>query len=138
MPYTVWLILGFLCLIGEIFTADFSLSCVGISAFVAGLFSYMGTSIYWQLGAMGISVLILFMTLRPIALRYFFKNKQPVASAVDSLIGKTFKVTEVKGDKAYIKSDADIWEVKSKETLKVGDTVEAKKIEGITLIVDKK
>ena len=96
MSYTIWLILGFLCLIGEIFTTDFSLSCVGISAFVAGAFSYMDTSIYWQLGAMGISVLILFATLRPIALRYFFKNKQPVASAVDSLIGKTFKVIEVK------------------------------------------
>ena len=138
MAYTTWLIFGFICLIGEIFTVDFSLSCIGLSAFVAGLFSYLGLSTTWQLVAMGVSILILFATLRPFALKYLYKNKQPVASGVDALIGKTFKVTEVKEDKAYIKSDGDIWEVKANEPLKVGDSVEVKKIDGITLIVVKK
>ena len=138
MSYYIWLILGFLCLIGEIFTVDFSLSCIGLSAFVAGLFSYLGFSTVWQLAAMAISILILFGTLRPFALKYLYKNKQPVPSGVDALIGKTFKITEVKGDKAYIKSDGDIWEVKAAEPLKTGDSVEVKKIDGITLIVNKK
>ena len=138
MAYTTWLIFGFICLIGEIFTVDFSLSCIGLSAFVAGLFSYLGLSTTWQLVAMGVSILILFATLRPFALKYLYKNKQPVASGVDALIGKTFKVTEVKEDKAYIKSDGDIWEVKANEPLKEGDSVEVKKIDGITLIVVKK
>ena len=138
MAYSIWLILGFICLVGEIFTTDFSLSCIGISAFIAGLFSYLGFSTTWQLIAMAISIFILFGTLRPVALKYFYKNKQPVASGIDALIGKTFKISEVKGDKAYIKSDADIWEVKAGEPLKAGDNVEVKKIEGITLSVVKK
>lgn len=138
MAYTTWLILGFLCLIGEIFTVDFTLSCIGLSAFVAGLFSYLGLSTTWQLAAMGVSMLILFMTLRPFALKYLYKNKQPVASGIDALIGKTFQVAEIKENKAYIKSDGDIWEVKAQEALKQGDKVEVKKVDGITLIVDKK
>lgn len=138
MTYTIWLILGIICLIGEIFTTDFTLSCVGLSAFVAALCSYIGANNYIQFAAMGISMFILFFTLRPFALKYLYKNKQPVSSAVDSLIGKTFKITEVKGDKAYIKSDADIWEVKANEPLKKGDSVEVKAVKGITLIVDKK
>ena len=138
MAYTTWLILGFLCLIGEIFTVDFSLSCIGLSAFVAGLFSYLGLSMTWQLAAMGISMLLLFGTLRPFALKYLYKNKQPVPSGVDALIGKTFKIINVKGDKAYVKSDGDIWEVKASDALKEGDSVEVKKVDGITLIVNKK
>lgn len=138
MAYTTWLIFGFICLIGEIFTVDFSLSCIGLSAFVAGLFSYLGLSTTWQLVAMGLSILILFATLRPFALKYLYKNKQPVASGIDALIGKTFKIIEIKGDKAYIKSDADIWEVKAKEPLKTDDLVEVKSVEGITLNVIKK
>lgn len=138
MAYTIWLILGFLFLIGEIFTTDFTLSCIGLGAFVAGIFSYFGLSTTWQLAAMGISVLVLFGTLRPFALKYLYKNKQPVASGVDALIGKTFKVINVKEGKHYIKSDGDIWEVKANEPLKEGDNVEVKKIDGITLIVNKK
>lgn len=138
MAYTIWLILGFLFLIGEIFTTDFTLSCIGLGAFVAGIFSYFGLSTAWQLAAMGISVLVLFGTLRPFALKYLYKNKQPVASGVDALIGKTFKVINVKEGKHYIKSDGDIWEVKANEPLKEGDNVEVKKIDGITLIVNKK
>lgn len=138
MTYTIWLILGIICLIGEIFTTDFTLTCVGLSAFVVALCSYIGANNYIQFAVMGISMFILFFTLRPFALKYLYKNKQPVPSAVDSLIGKTFKITEVKGDKAYIKSDADIWEVKANEPLRKEDTVEVKKIEGITLNVVKK
>lgn len=138
MAYTVWLIFGLICIIGEIFTVDFSLSCIGLSAFVAAFFSYLGLSTAWQLAAMGVSMLILFGTLRPFALKYLYKNKQPVPSGIDTLIGKTFKVIEAKEGKAYIKSDADMWEVKAGEPLKEGDSVEVKKVEGITLKVIKK
>ena len=138
MAYTTWLILGFICLIGEIFTVDFTLSCIGLSAFIAGLFAYLGLGATWQLAAMGVSMLILFGTLRPFALKYLYKNKQPAKSGIDALIGKTFKVVESKEGKAYIKSDADTWEVKAEEPLKEGDNVEVKKVEGITLIVTKK
>ena len=138
MAYTTWLIIGFVCLIGEIFTVDFTLSCIGLSAFVAGLFSYLGLSVTWQLAAMGISMLILFGTLRPFALKYLYKNRQPAKSGIDALIGQTFKVISAQEGKAYIKSDADTWEVKAGEPLKEGDNVEVKKVEGITLIVNKK
>ena len=138
MAYTIWLILGFLFLIGEMFTGDFTLACIGIGAFVAGLTSYLGINIYWQLGLMAITIFILFFTLRPFVLKYFYKSKHPTASGIDALIGKTFTVVEMRGEKPFIKSDADLWEVKSKETLKKGDSVEVKAVKGITLIVDKK
>lgn len=138
MSYTIWLILGFVCIIGEIFTMDFTLTCIGISAFVAGLFSYLGIATTWQLVAMGITMLILYFTLRPFALKYLYKNKKPVPSGIDALIGKTFQVIETKDDKAYIKSDADTWEVKADEPLKKGDNVEVKSVQGITLNVVKK
>ncbi len=138
MAYTIWLILGFLLIIGEMFTGDFTLACIGIGALVAGLVSYLGTSIYWQLGVMAITIIILFFTLRPMVLKYLYKNKQPAKSGIDALIGKTFTVVEMRGEKPFIKSDADLWEVKAKEPLKKGDSVEVKAVKGITLIVDKK
>ncbi len=138
MAYTIWLILGFLFLIGEMFTGDFTLACIGIGSFVAGLASYLGVSLTWQLGIMAITIIVLFGTLRPFVLKYFYKSKHPIASGIDALIGKTFKVVEMRGEKPFIKSDADLWEVKASEPLKLGDTVEVKKVEGITLIVNKK
>lgn len=138
MSYNVWLILGFVCIIGEIFTMDFTLTCIGISAFVAALLSYLGIATTWQLVAMGITMMILYFTLRPFALKYLYKDKKPHSSGIDALIGKTFKVIETKDDKAYIKSDADTWEVKAEEPLKLGDSVEVKSVKGITLNVVKK
>lgn len=138
MSYNVWLILGFVCIIGEIFTMDFTLTCIGISAFVAALLSYLGIATTWQLVAMGITMMILYFTLRPFALKYLYKDKKPHSSGIDALIGKTFKVIETKDDKAYIKSDADTWEVKAEEPLKKGDNVEVKSVQGITLNVIKK
>ena len=138
MSYTIWLILGFVCIICEIFTMDFTLTCIGISAFVAGLLSYLGMATTWQIVAMGLTMLVLYFTLRPLALKYLYKDKKPVPSGIDALIGKTFQVIETKDDKAYIKSDADLWEVKANEPLKKGDSVEVKSVQGITLNVIKK
>ena len=138
MPYTIWLILGFICLIGEMFTGDFTLACIGIGAFGAGLVSYLGINLYWQLGIMAVTILVLFFTLRPVVLKHLYKSKHPTASGIDALIGKTFTVVEMRGEKPFIKSDADMWEVKAKESLKKGDSVEVKAVKGITLIVDKK
>ena len=74
MPAHDWFILGLILLIGEVFTTDFSLSCIGIACFVSALCSWLGLNVYWQLAIGAITIYILFFTLRPFMLKYMYRK----------------------------------------------------------------
>jgi len=136
MEANYWLILGLVLLIGEVFTLDFSLSCFGISCFVAALFSALGLNIYWQLAAASLTILALLFTLRPFALKYLIKAKD-FKDNIAALIGTTATVTEADGVKGMVKIDADHWAISADKPLAAGDIVKINKVDGITLLVTK-
>jgi membrane protein implicated in regulation of membrane protease activity len=134
-----WLICGLLLLIGEVFTLDFSLSCFGVACFAAALTSWLGLSVYWQLGVFCAVTLALFFTLRPLALKYLIQAKD-YKSNMDEFIGKTATIYDVDvadAKKAKVKFDADEWAILADKPLKNGDAVKILKIDGITLMANK-
>ena len=139
MSYQIWLICGILLLIGEVFTLDFTLSCIGIAFLVAGLFSWVNFGTSWQLITASLTLVILFFTLRPFALKYLMKSGTEYKSNIDALIGKKVKVYDITEDKkhAKVKFDADVWEVFCEEDLSLDSFVKIVKVKGITLIVKK-
>lgn len=136
MSYVIWLVIGFLLLIGEIFTLDFSLSCVGLAFISAGLISWLGFNIYWQLVTVCVVLLVLFFTLRPFILKHIAR-KQEYKSNIDALVGTKHNFYALKEDKkhALIKIDGDVWEAESATPLAEDKTVKVIKIEGSTLII---
>ena len=48
MSYYIYYILAVCCFIGELFTMEFSLTCLGIGAIGAGVVSWLGLGIWWQ------------------------------------------------------------------------------------------
>ncbi len=136
MPYSIWLIIGILLLIGEIFTLDFSLSCIGLAFITAGLISWLGLNIYWQLLTVCVVLLTLFFTLRPFILKHITRKKE-YKSNMDALVGTKHDFYALKEDKkhALINIDGDVWEAQSAAPLKEGKTVEVVKVEGATLLV---
>lgn len=139
MPAHYWLILGLILLIGEVFTTDFSLSCIGIACFVSALCSWLGLNIYWQLGIGAIAIYVLFFTLRPFMLKYMYKKGEKFKSNIEALAGELLTVSEAdnKAKKYFAKKDGDIWEVICDSELVKGDRVKVLKNEGIKLIVKK-
>ena len=137
MSYVIWLVIGILLLIGEIFTLDFSLSCIGLAFMSAGLVSWLGLSVYWQLVTVCVVLVILFFTLRPFVLKHLAR-KQEYKSNMDALIGTKHDFYALSEDKkhAKIKIDGDVWEAQSATPLIKEKQVKVVKIEGATLIVE--
>ncbi len=136
MSYVIWLVIGFLLLIGEIFTLDFSLSCIGLAFMSAGLIAWLGFNIYWQLITVCVILIVLFFTLRPFILKHIAR-KQEYKSNIDALVGTKHNFYSLKEDKkhALIKIDGDVWEAESTVPLAEGKIVKIVKIEGSTLII---
>ena len=136
MSYVIWAVLGILLFIGEIFTMDFSLSCIGLGFLVAALMAYLGFGIHVQLIALCVVLLTLFFTLRPFILKHLAR-KQEYKSNMDALVGTKHNFYALSEDKkhAKIKIDGDVWEAQSVNPLENGKAVTVAKIEGATLIV---
>ena len=136
MSYVIWAVIGFLLLIGEMFTMDFSLSCIGLGFLAAGITAYLGFGVNIQLITMGAVFVILFFTLRPFILKHL-SRKQEYKSNMDALVGTKHNFYALTEDKkhAKIKIDGDVWEAESATPLENGKTVTVAKIEGATLIV---
>jgi len=136
MSYVTWVVIGILLIIGEIFTMDFSLSCVGLGFLVAALMSYLGFGIHVQLIALCVVWLTLFFTLRPFILKHLAR-KQEYKSNIDALVGTKHDFYALSEDKkhAKIKIDGDVWEAESAAPLIEKKQVKVVKVEGTTLII---
>ena len=136
MSYVIWAVLGILLFIGEIFTMDFSLSCIGLGFLVAALMAYLGFGLHVQLIAVGVVFISLFFTLRPFILKHLAR-KQEYKSNMDALVGTKHDFYALSEDKkhAKIKIDGDVWEAESATPLTNGKPVKVAKVEGATLIV---
>ena len=136
MSYVTWAVLGILLLIGEIFTMDFSLSCIGLGFLVAALMAYLGFGIHVQLITLCVILLTLFFTLRPFILKHLAR-KQEYKSNMEALVGTKHDFYALSEDKkhAKIKIDGDVWEAESATPLVEKKQVKVVKVEGATLIV---
>lgn len=137
--WVIWLSLGLILLILEIFTPGFVISLIGIACLASGITAIFFKNIIVQF-IIFISVLILLMIyIRPIFLKYLVNNNTK-KSNVDALIGQICIVdSEIDNlkNKGYIKVGADYWKAKSSDgnIIPKGATVKIEKMEGITATV---
>jgi len=138
--WIVWMVLGVVLIILEMFTVTFFVSLFGVSCIVAGVVALITDSYIIQLVFFIVTNILLLIFVRPLFLRYFLKNKTP--SNVNALIGKTFIVSTTINNHAntgYIKSDGDFWKAKSTDNSIIieGESVIVEKLEGNTVYVTK-
>ncbi|HOL69130.1 MAG TPA: NfeD family protein [Methanothermobacter sp.] len=135
MDYGSWIIIGAVCLIGEMLTTGFFLLWFGIGAFVAAALSYFGFNFTIQFVAFILVSVVLLGVSRPFASKV---SKEPQRRAVaDRLIGQTATVMEDFEEEGLIKVDGETWRAKSQDKIKKGDKVIIKGIDGVKLIVEK-
>jgi len=136
--YYWWLVIGVLLIIGEMFTLDFSLSCMGVAALAAALPAYMGAHFFAQAVCFVVVGLILFFAVRPLALKYLHRNDGKAKTGVDALIGRKGLVTEeinASKNTGRVQIDGDFWKAVSAGDLPKGAEVIVEKIEGIIITV---
>ncbi|MCK5306329.1 MAG: NfeD family protein [Candidatus Omnitrophica bacterium] len=134
----MWIGLGVLFIIGEIFTAGFFLLWFGIAALVSGALAYLGVGFGWQGLTFVVVSGVLLAATRKLANR--LTKKQPPGIGADRLIGKIGVVLEeidnIKNT-GRVRVDEDEWRADSEtnEVISQGEMVKVIKLEGTRLIV---
>lgn len=141
--YILWIILGVALLVVEIFTLTFAAACVGLAFLAMALSAYYGAGTLWQILWFIIVLLISFLSLRPLAKKYFFKHSDKTKTNTAALIGREAKVTEEVNnakEAGRIQLDGDSWRAVSHDgsVIPAGADVVTTKLEGATLTVRKK
>jgi membrane protein implicated in regulation of membrane protease activity len=136
----IWVIIGVLLIIGEIFTAGFFLIWFGIAAIIAGIIAFFELSVVWQGVAFVIISAILLAGTRRLADR--FTKKQPPGIGADRFIGKTgIVLEEIDNDKntGRIRVEEDEWRADSLEgnIIPKDSKIQVVKLEGTHMIVKK-
>ena len=136
----IWVIVGVLLIIGEIFTAGFFLIWFGIAAIIAGIIAFFELSVVWQGVAFLIISGILLAGTRQLAERY--TKKQPPGIGADRFIGKVGVVLEdIDNDKntGRVRVEEDKWRADSLEgdIITKDSKVQVIKIEGTHVVVKK-
>jgi len=136
----IWVIIGVIFIIGEIFTAGFFLIWFGIAAIIAGVIAFFELSVVWQGVAFVIISAILLAGTRRLANR--FTKKQPPGVGADRFTDKTGVVLEeIDNDKntGRIRVEEDEWRADSLEgsIIPQSSKVQVVRVEGTHMIVKK-
>lgn len=141
MSYYIYLILAVSCFIAEIFSMEFSLICFGIGLLGASLTSWLGGGLWWQVIVFIIVSSALWISIRPIALKHFYKNSQHIKTPAEEIIGKEGFVEEdidpVKHT-GRVKVAGESWKATAKQPLSKGTLCRVENLEGVTVTVKEK
>lgn len=138
----IWILLGVLLFIIEIFTPAFVAACLGVGFLLGGIASAIGLSYSWQLLFFSIGTAGSFFLLRPFLIKIGYKNSDKVKTNADSLVGRVGKVTETineQNDTGYVAVDGDNWKAVCVDSsiIEKGQKVEIVSRESIIVTVKK-
>ena len=140
MLYYFYLILAVSCFIGELFTMDFSLTCIGIGLVGAAFAAWMGLGIGSQVVLFVCVSGLAFISIRPLAKKWLYMHTKHVKTNVDALIGRTVTVLTAPAEDhiGRVQTDGDNWRAHFDGPAKEGDKVFVQKMDGNTLFVTTK
>jgi membrane protein implicated in regulation of membrane protease activity len=137
-PAIIWIAIGVICMIIEIFTPGFLFLSFGLGAIVTGLITLAHIPLWAQLAVYIIITFILFINLRKISKKLF---KQDIPTNVNALIGKKGQVVEKipAFGKGYVKIGGEDWPAisQNEEEIDNNQKIIVTALEGNKLIVKK-
>lgn len=137
----IWILIGIVLIIAELFTPGFFLSSLGIGAIAAGLVSFLSESTIVQLLVFALVTAASLFILRPLLLRISKDGKEK--SGIDALIAEEGIVIEeidnIEG-KGRVKVKGQEWKARCADGKNIakGDVIIVTGIEGVTLSVTRR
>ena len=140
-PWQIWLILAILLLIVEIFTITFLTASLAIGSLAAGVFSYLGFDINYQLIVFSIGSTIAFFGARPFMKKYAYKHGRNVKTNMEALEGQIGRVVEdidPNTGSGRVIVGGDDWKAESLNDIIIikGNRIRVIQVKSTTLIVD--
>lgn len=106
-----WTVITFVCLIMELTSGDFYVTCFAIGAIVSVLASLLGCPFWAQVLVWAVCSVLSILFIRPYLVKALRKGADHRKSNADALIGQIGEVSEtiVKGGYGRVKLDGDDW-----------------------------
>lgn len=136
----IWIIAAVILFIVEIFAPTFISICIAIGCLASGLFSYFDYGIKIQTIIFFIGTSASFFGVRPLMLKYAYKEGRGIKTNVDALIGKIGRVTikiDPNKDEGRVIVDGEDWRAISEGNIIInsGEKIEVIKVDSTILIV---
>lgn len=135
-----WTMSGIILFVLEIFTPGFVLACFGLAALVTAFSAAMGAGFIVQLVVFCFLTFALMFAVRPVVLRFFTGNKEPLQTGVAALVGRRgIMVSAICDGDGFgeVKVGGEIWRASctGEEGIAMGSKVEILSVSGATLKV---
>ncbi len=141
MSYYIYLIIALGCFVGELFTTEFSLTCLGIGLLGAALAAWLGTSLWVQVAVFAVVSVACWLGVRPVLLKHLYNKNKQVKTPADDVIGKPAMV-EVAIDPIHnmgrVRVGGESWKATAAKPLPQGTACVVEKLNGVTLFVKEK
>lgn len=141
MSYYVYLIIALGCFVGELFTMEFSLTCLGIGFLGAALTAWLGLPLWAQIAVFAIVSVVCWLGIRPILLKHLYPKDKKVKTPADAVIGK-MAVVEIAIDPVHnvgrVRVGGESWKATADKPLAKGTQCVVEKLSGVTLFVKEK
>lgn len=138
--WAIWASIAIICLIIELGSGDFFVTCFAIGAISAMLVSFFPAPLWLQVLFLIVCSVLSLIFIRPTLVRKMH-NKSERLSNSDALIGREGKVIEAiaPGEYGYVKVDGDEWKSYSDDasTIEIGETVKIIGRESIIVHVER-
>ncbi len=138
MNYYVWLIIAVGCFVGELFTMEFSLTCLGVGLLGAALTSWLGVGLWGQVIVFAVIAAAAWLGIRPVALRHLYHRAVHVKTPAEDVLGKTAVVEtpiDPVADTGRVKVDGESWKATARQPLPAGTQCVVEQLNGVTLTV---
>ncbi len=136
----VWVILGIVFFIVEIFTPGFVLATFGIGCLVAAIPAALNGHFLWQLVGFVLGSFLAFLVVRPLYLKFIFPEKEQIPTNVDALVGQQAIVIEEINpiqNSGRVKVGGEDWKAISTEgnVIPKNKVVQIVAVDGVKLLV---
>ncbi len=139
--WILWIVLGAVLIIAEIFTLGFVLLWFGIGALAAALVGWVGFGVGFQFLVFTVISIVLTAMSRTIFVKYFPQDEDAVKTGIDSLPGQIGTVTLAsKGalQEGAVKVYGSVWTafpIDDETPLVEGEMVEVVRVQGSSIYV---
>ncbi len=139
--WLLWTIIMFICLILELSSGDFYVTCFAIGALISIPMAVAGSPFWVQVVVWAMCSVLSILLIRPRLVKIIRKGGDDRKSNTDALAGRIGEVTEtiVKGGYGRVKLDGDDWKAKAPDALSdlsVGEKVKVIGHESVILTVE--
>jgi len=136
----IWLIATVVFFILEIFVPSFVMASIAIGCLLGAFGAWVNGGIPLQLFLFSIGGIVSFFTIRPLMLKYAYKNTSNIKTNVEAIVGRIATVSETIDSSAStgrVILDGDDWKAKSLDNIVIEKekSVEIIKVESIILYV---